>query len=373
MNSIQFIDLKAQAEKIGPDIKRAMDRVFAHGKFIMGPEVYLLEKQLAEFIGAAYAVSCSSGTDGLLLSLMALGIGRGDAVFTTPFTFAATAEAISITGAEPVFVDVQPDTFNMDPRKLEGTIGKIEKEGRLNPRAVIPVDIFGLPADYVSINAIAQKYHLPVIEDGAQSFGAKWNGKFACNLTRIGVTSFFPAKPLGCYGDGGAVFTSDEALRDRLISLRVHGQGEDKYENIRLGINGRLDTLQAAILLEKIKIFNWEMEQRRSLAGCYRKSLAERVVCQHIPDGYESAWAQFSFVSDRRDAIIEKLKGKSIPTAIYYPNPLHLQKAFSFLGYAKGAFPVSEALSRTILSVPFHPYLSLETAETISHIILSVL
>jgi len=378
MKPLEFVDLKAQLRLIGDDIKRSIDRVIAHGKFIMGPEVYELEEQLAEFTGAKYAISCSSGTDALLMALLAIGVGPGDAVFTSSFTFIATAEVIALLGAVPVFVDIKQDTFNIDPVKLEQAIENLDEKKyhnhiHLTPKCVIPVDIFGLPAEYKAINKIAKKYNLIIIEDAAQSFGAQAGDKMACNFTDVSATSFFPAKPLGCYGDGGAIFTNDSDLNEKLISIRAHGKGQYKYDNVRTGINGRMDTIQAAILIQKLKIFKDELKKRAIAARKYRKRLKGLVQFQKILDNYTSAWAQFSFLSMDRNKIMAKLETKKIPHAIYYPKPLHLQAAFSMLKYKKGDFPIAEMVSNTILSIPMHPYLSDEHIEFISKTIVSAL
>lgn len=360
MEKIEFVDLKSQSEIIGDTILNAINGVISHGRFIMGPEIEALETKLADYTNAKYCITCSSGTDALLMALMTLGIGPGDAVFTTPFTFIATAEVVSLLGATPVFVDIEKDTFNIDPVLLEQAIEKVIKKetGRLNPKCIIPVDIFGLPADYQRINKIADKFDLMVIEDAAQSLGSSMGQQRAGNLADIAATSFFPAKPLGCYGDGGAVFTNDKDYFEKLISIRVHGKGSHKYDNARIGINGRLDTLQAAVLIEKLNIFQSEIEKRNNIAKIYATELADLVQVQKIPHGYSSAWAQFSFLSDKREKIIQVLKQRSIPHAIYYPKPLHLQPAFLCLDYKIGDFIVAETVSTNILSIPMHPYLA---------------
>lgn len=372
MNKIEFVDLKAHTSIIGEDIRSAIDGVLAHGRFIMGPEIYELEETLAQYTGSKHVITCSSGTDALLMVLMAFGVGPGDIVFTSPFTFIATAEVISLLGAVPVFVDIDKDTFNIDPFKLEQAIKKNNKNNTmgLTPRCIIPVDIFGLPAEYEKINKIADKYNLFVVEDAAQSLGAKVGDNMACNLTHAGTTSFFPAKPLGCYGDGGAIFTNDSDLKDKLISIRVHGKGQHKYDNVRLGINGRLDTLQAAVLIQKMRIFKEEIKKRAIIALKYREKLSGLVQFQKIPDKFASAWAQFSFLSKDRSRIIEKFEINKIPHAIYYPKPLHLQGTFSMLRYKKGDFPVSEEISDTILSIPMHPYITDEQIEIITGVII---
>ena len=369
---IEFIDLKAQASALGDDIKQAMDKVLSHGRFIMGPEVYELEKKLSDFTGAKHVISCASGTDALLMALMAMGIGPGHAVFTSPFTFIATAEVICLLGAVPVFADIDENTFNLDPEKFEKAIEDFHKNPRhrgLAPKCVIPVDIFGLPADYKAINEIAHHYGLKVIEDGAQSLGSRSGEKMAGNLADMAATSFFPAKPLGCYGDGGAIFTNDESLNEKLVSIRVHGMGRHKYENIRIGINGRLDTLQAAILISKLKIFEFELKKKETIALKYRERLDGLVRFQKIPDNCMSAWAQFSFLCRDRNSLISKLDSQKIPSAVYYPKPLHLQPAFSMLNCKKGDFPVAEAVSDTILSIPMHPYLLDEEIDYITETI----
>ncbi|MBN1983892.1 MAG: DegT/DnrJ/EryC1/StrS aminotransferase family protein [Chitinivibrionales bacterium] len=362
---MQFIDLKAQYKRIDQSIQKRINTVLDHGSFIMGPEIKELEQKLAAFTGAHYCFSCSSGTDALLLALMAYKIGPGDAVLTSPFTFIATAEVIALLGATPVYVDIDPKTFNIDPEKLRTTLQSLKKGTKpssksplgLKPKAIIPVDIFGLPANYDPINQIAKEFNCVVIEDAAQSFGGSYHGKMVCNLSEIACTSFFPAKPLGCYGDGGAVFTNNKEIANLIESLRVHGKGSDKYDNIRIGINGRLDTIQAAILLSKLEIFPEEIELRQDVAQRYTRKLSEVVQTPLIPEGYISAWAQYSILTEKRQPLMNKLKEKNIPTMIYYPKPLHLQTAFAYLGYEKGSMPVSEKISDTIFSLPMHPYL----------------
>jgi UDP-2-acetamido-2-deoxy-ribo-hexuluronate aminotransferase len=362
---MEFIDLKKQYERIKPRIHDRINEVLRHGKFIMGPEVAELEKQLASFVGCKCCVSCANGTDALLLSLMAHDIGPGDAVFTTPFTFIATAEVICLLGATPIFVDIDPDTYNIDPENLGKVIEETKrKTGRragstknLIPKGIIPVDLFGLPADYDRINQIAKQHGLFVLEDAAQSLGGSYKGKRVGNLADIAAISFFPAKPLGAYGDGGAIFTNNESMADRLRSLREHGKGSHKYDNVRIGINGRLDTLQAAILLSKLEIFDSEIKERQEVAARYTSAFREIAKVPHIPDGLLSAWAQYSLVTDKRESYLSKLKELGIPTAIYYPRPLHLQTAFSHLGYQQGDFQVAESMSERIFSLPMYPYL----------------
>jgi UDP-2-acetamido-2-deoxy-ribo-hexuluronate aminotransferase len=377
---MQFIDLKKQQERIREKIESGIKKVLDSGQYIMGPEIKELEKKLAEYVGVKHAIGCASGTDALLMALMAYEVGPGDAVFTTPFTFVATAEVISLLGATPVFVDIEPDTYNIDPAKLEMAIIAVEQGGNneyplsigadgLIPKGIIPVDLFGQAANYARINEIAEQHGLFVIEDACQSFGAEYNGKKACSLADIACTSFFPAKPLGCYGDGGMVFTDDDELAKKMISIRVHGSGSDKYDNVRLGINGRLDTLQAGILLAKFEIFPEEMELRQTVAKRYSGFLKGGVAVPFVSKGCKSAWAQYSILCNNRDELIDKLKAAGIPTAIYYPIPLHLQGAYKYLGYQKDSFPISEKIAGQIFSIPMHPYLTEQEQKTIASVI----
>jgi dTDP-4-amino-4,6-dideoxygalactose transaminase len=380
---MQFIDLAAQQARVREKIETGIQRVLNHGQYVMGPEIRELEEKLAAFCGTKHGLACASGTDALLLALMAHGVGPGDAVFTTPFTFIATAEVIALIGATPVFVDVLPDTFNMDPDGLNQAIrALLERDPRLHPlpedpspnslrpRGVIAVDLFGLPADYTRINAIASAHEFFVIEDAAQSFGALQNGGRACSLAGIGCTSFFPAKPLGCYGDGGACFTDDPQLQRLMDSIRVHGKGKDKYDNERVGINGRLDTLQAAILLAKFEIFPEEIELRNQVAARYTRLLEKSsVAVPRAPENHMSVWAQYSVLAKdgaHRDRLMDALKKEGIPTAVYYPKCLHRQTAFARLGYPEGAFPVSEDLASRVFSLPMHPYLAAEDQERVA-------
>ncbi|MCG2659186.1 MAG: DegT/DnrJ/EryC1/StrS aminotransferase family protein [Kiritimatiellae bacterium] len=366
---MQFIDLAAQQKRIRPQIEAAFKKILNHGQYILGPEIRELEEKLAAFTGAPYAVAVASGTDALLMPLMVENIGPGDAVFTSTFTFIATAEVIRLLGATPVFVDIDPETFNIDPQKLEGVIQRVCAEKKLTPRGIIPVDLFGQPADYPAIQAIADKYRLFVLEDAAQSFGASQKGKKAGALAAVAATSFFPAKPLGCYGDGGMIFSDDRNIYEQLLSIRVHGQGVDKYTNVRVGINGRMDSLQAAVLLAKMEIFAEEMQLRQEVAARYDRMLAGSVTVPKIRQGNISAWAQYSVLHPRRDEIIKKLRENSIPTAVYYPIPLHLQQAFADLGYRKNDFPVAEKIAGEIFSLPMHPYLEAKDQERICNII----
>jgi UDP-2-acetamido-2-deoxy-ribo-hexuluronate aminotransferase len=384
---MKFIDLSAQQKRIRNRLEENIATVLNHGQYIMGPEIQLLEENLSKYVGVHFAASCASGTDALLLALMAYNVGPGDVIFTTPFTFISTAEVIALLGALPVFVDIDPQTFNMDPAKLEQAIAAVNSNNSdrhplprsvdvepLNPRGIIAVDLFGLPADYVRLKAIAKNSRLFIIEDAAQSFGAEFHKKKACALTEIGCTSFFPAKPLGCYGDGGMCFTDDQKLFDIMKSLRIHGKGTDKYDNVRTGINGRMDTLQAAILLAKFEIFPEEVRLRQTIAGRYRELFLnlDSITVPEVPEGVESAWAQYSILArdrNHRSQLQAKLKDADIPTAVYYPTPLHLQTAYQFLGYKKNDFPISEDHSQRIFSLPMHPYLSLAEQEHIAHTI----
>ena len=368
---IPFIDLKHQYKRIESNVLAGIARVLESGHYILGEEVATLEKQLAEYAGTKYALACSSGTDALLMALMALEIGPGDAVFTTPFTFFATPESIALVGATPVFSDIDEKTFNMDPVKLEAAIEQVIKEGKLKPKAIMPVDLFGQAANYKEINAIAAKYGLPVIEDACQGFGAVCPcGKKAPALGTIGCTSFFPAKPLGCYGDGGAVFTDDDELYKKLYSILVHGRSaEDKYDNVRLGLNARCDTIQAAILIEKLKLFPEEVELRQTVAANYMEALDGLVTLPTILPGYTSVWAQFCPRHKDYPAIQEALKAEGIPSARYYPIPMHLLGAMKYLGYKKGDFPVTEACANDIFALPMHPYLDKETIQKIAAVI----
>jgi dTDP-4-amino-4,6-dideoxygalactose transaminase len=365
-NSIPFIDLAAQRRRLGERVEQALGRVLAHGQYIMGPEVGALEKQLAAFCGARHALSCSSGTDALILALLAKGIGRGDAVICPSFTFAATAEAVALLGATPVFADILPDTFNLDPAGLEPALAAAKREG-LTPRALIVVDLFGQPADYARLEPLLARHGLWLLADGAQSFGATYRGRRVGAIGLIAATSFFPAKPLGCYGDGGAVFTDDDALADAMRSLRIHGQGTDKYDNVRIGINGRLDTFQAAVLLEKLALFDEEIAARQRIARRYNELLAPVAVVPRLMEGATSVWAQYTLrlKAGTRDAVAARLKEDGVPTAIYYPKPLHQQTAYRHFPVAGGKLPVSEQVAQEVLSLPMHPYLDEATQDRI--------
>lgn len=365
---MQFVDLHRQYANIETEMRTRVEAVLAHKQFIMGPEVLELEQRLSEYTGAKHALACSSGTDALVIALMALGVKRTDAVFVPSFTFFATAEAVSLAGAMPVFVDSDPNTMNISPDALELAIKKTRAEGWLKPRGVIPVDLFGLPVDYARIREIAQKYELFILEDAAQSFGAQYRGVKAGNLGDVAATSFFPAKPLGCYGDGGAIFTDDDALASRMASLREHGKGTDRYDNARVGMNGRLDTLQAAVLLAKLSVLDSELEGRRHIAQAYTQALSGALFTPVEPEGCSCCWAQYTLRArdvHQRDAIVLSLRQQGIPVMIYYPVPIHLSGAYAQLGYIKGDLPACEALSETVLSIPIHPYLTSEEVERI--------
>ena len=356
---MQFIDLSSQQKLIRKKLERRIKKVLDHGKYIMGPEVFELEDKLADYVGTKYCITCSSGTDALLISLMAMGIRTGDAVLTTPFTYIATAEVISLLGAKPIFVDIYPNTFNMNPECIPKAISNA-KAKNLIPKAVIPVDLFGLPARHRLIKQVAKKYDLFILEDVAQGFGSEIRGQKAGTFGHAAATSFFPAKPLGCYGDGGAIFTNDDELSSLMKSIRVHGSGSDKYDNLRIGINGRLDTFQAAILLEKLKIFDDEIILRNNIVEYYKVNIHGNITKPQVPEGYLSSWAQYSLVAQsgkKRDEYMRILNDNKIPSMIYYRIPLHLQKAFQDLGYQKGDFPIAEKTAGHIFSIPMHPYL----------------
>jgi len=355
---IPFIDVAAQRRRLGGSIDDAVARVLAHCQFIQGPEVRALEVDLAAFCGARHVIACSSGTDALLLILMAWEIGPGDAVICPTFTFHATAEMVVLLGATPVLADVQPDTFNIDPESLQRAVATAKRLG-LKPRAVIPVDLFGLPAEHDAIASIAGEHGLAVLDDAAQSFGASYRGRKLGSLATATATSFFPAKPLGCYGDGGAVFTDDDALAARIKSLRVHGEGVDKYDPVRIGINGRLDTIQAAVLIEKLKIFPEEIAARDKIAARYSAALADVATVPRVGNESTSVWAQYTIrlAPGQRDALATALKAQGIPTAIYYAKPLHRQQAYSGCPTADGGVPVSDRLAEEVISLPMHAYL----------------
>lgn len=351
---MQFIDLSAQQKRIRDKIEARINQVLDHGQYIMGPEVRELEDKLAAFVGVKHCISCSSGTDALLIALMSLDVGPGDEVITVPYTWISTAEVIALLHAKTVFVDIQPDTFNMDPDKLEAAI-------TLHTRAIMPVGLYGQCADMTRINAIAQKHNIPVIEDAAQSFGAAHYDKKSCGLSTIGCTSFFPSKPLGCYGDGGAVLTDDDGLAGKIAQIRVHGQ-KVKHQHPLVGINGRLDTIQAAILLEKMAIFPEECGLRWEVGQRYNQLLSDvsRIRTPVIAEGNDSVYAQYTILTEDRDTVSNMLKAGGSPSVAYYAVPLHLQEAFADLGHKSGDFPVAEKVSAQCLSLPMHPYLTAE-------------
>lgn len=364
---IEFVDLAAQQARIKDELDARIQAVLAHGKYIMGPEVSEFEQKLCEFTGAQHCITCASGTDALLMALLAIDAGPGDAVFVPSFTFVATAEPVALIGATPVFVDVDPDYFLIDPTLLHGAVDEAQKRG-LNPKAIIPVDLYGQPADYDTINQVAQSHGMTVIADAAQSFGGEANGRKVGTMASITTTSFFPAKPLGCYGDGGALFTNDNQTADRLRSLRVHGKGRDKYDNVRIGINGRLDTLQAAILLAKLDIFPDELEARNQVAVRYTDLLSESVKTPSVRERAVSAWAQYTVQVGDRTAYQQRLEASGIPSVTYYPIPLHRQTAYEHYPHFPISLDVSDSLSDTVISIPMHPYLTEEVIVCVTDV-----
>lgn len=366
---MQFIDLETQYKRIKEKVDGRVISAISEGKYIMGPDVISLEERLAAYVGRKHCISCSNGTDALLMPLLAYGIGEGDAVFAPDFTFFATAEVIAAAGATPIFVDIDKDTFNMDAIELEKAIVKVLEEGRLVPRMVIPVDLFGQTADYKAIDIVAKKYNLLVMEDGAQGFGGTLDGKKACYFGDVSTTSFFPAKPLGCYGDGGAIFCDDDELASKLRSLRVHGHGADKYDNVRIGMNARLDTVQAAVLHCKLDIFDDELVTRNHAAKMYGELLKDVAETPVVPSGMMSSWAQYTIKlesEEKRNKVAELMKQMGVPTMVYYSKPMHLQTAFQYLGLKEGDFPISEDACKRVLSIPMHPYLDEETIKTVT-------
>lgn len=363
---IPFIDVAAQRRRLGKSIDEATTRVLNHCQFLMGPEVAQFETELAAFCGAKHALSCSSGTDALVMTLMAKGIGRGDAVFCPTFTFCATAEAAALIGATPVFVDVDGGTFNIDVTSLKSAVAIAKAKG-LKPAAVIPVDLFGLPADHDAVAEIANAEKLFILDDAAQGFGGTYKGRAVGTFGHATATSFFPAKPLGCYGDGGAVLTDDDELLAVLKSVRVHGGGSDKYDNVRLGLTARLDTIQAAVLIEKLKIFRDEIETRNQVAARYNQALKDVATVPVVPEGYVSVWAQYTIrlAPGRRDALARALQAEGIPTAIYYAKPLHKQTAYRHFPVPEAGLPVSERLADEVISLPMHAYLDESTQDRI--------
>lgn len=362
---MEFIDLGAQYKYLKNEIDTAVMKVLRTGNYIMGEQVHQLEDELANFVNVKHAITCANGTDALTLALMALNVQKGDAVFCPTFTFFATAETIAFENATPVFVDSDENTFNLCPIDLEKKIEQVISEGKLKPKAIIAVDLFGLPADYDAIKEIAARYGLRIIEDAAQGFGGSLHGKKAGYFGDISTTSFFPAKPLGCYGDGGAIFTNNDEYAALIKSLRVHGKGKDKYDNINIGMNSRLDTIQAAILLEKLKVFPQELDARDKLARAYTKALQGKHKTPFVPNGYFSSWAQYTIQAADRGALMARCREAGVPTMVYYTTCLHLQTAFEYLGFKEGSFPVAEKLSKTVLSLPMHPYMQQGAFEKI--------
>jgi len=364
---VQFIDLAAQQARIREQIYARIARVLSHGEYIMGPEVSELEASLSAFCGARHCLSCANGTDALLLALLALGVGEGDAVLVPSFTFAATAEVVPFTGATPVFVDVDLESYAMDPQSLKRSMSHARRQG-LRPAVVVPVDLFGLPADYDTIADVAWNDGAKIVGDSAQAYGAVYKGRMTGTLADITTTSFFPAKPLGCYGDGGAVFTEDDYLAAAIDSYRIHGKGREKYDNARLGMNSRLDTIQAAILLEKLLIYGDEIHKRQEVAARYTASLASHFQTPVVPKGCRSVWAQYTVRAEdaeARDAARTRLSEVRVPSAIYYPLPLHRQKAYRGFPADPQGLPNSERAAQTVFSLPMHPYLDARTQERI--------
>ena len=357
---MQFIDLKAQQKLIRENIDLRIKKILDHGKYIMGPEIHELEERLANYVNVKHCISCSSGTDALLIPLLAMDIGPDHAVITTPFTYIATAEVIALVGATPIFCDIYDQTFNINPEGLQKALD-LALSKNLKPKAIMPVDLFGLPARYRLIEKFAKENDLLIIEDAAQGFGGRINEKPAGSFGDVAGTSFFPAKPLGCYGDGGAIFTNNDELATKMKSIRVHGGGKDKYENVRIGINGRLDTIQAAVLLEKIEIFDKELISRNNAAKYYTQNINKMFIPPHIPEKYLSSWAQYSILIPdhiNRQDVIKKLNDRGIPSMVYYKLPVHIQEGYKKYNYKLGDFPISEKTSEKILSLPMHPYLS---------------
>jgi dTDP-4-amino-4,6-dideoxygalactose transaminase len=374
---IPFIDLQAQRARLGQPLEDAILKVVRSGAYIMGPEIGELERQLSAFGQAPYALSCGSGTEALVLPLMAWGIGPGDAVFCPSFTFAATAEAMPLVGASPVFVDIDPKTYNLDPESLDAAIAAVKAEGKLTPRAVIAVDLFGGPADYPAIAAVCARHGLKLISDSAQGFGCTLDGQHPIHWADVTTTSFFPAKPLGCYGDGGAVLSKDEGFHDLLVSLRVHGQAvksdivgktfehDPKYLNVRIGMNSRMDTIQAAVLLEKLKIFEDEIAARNRVADRYAQGLGDLVKTPTVQQGGVSVWAQYTIEVEGRDELGPYLREQGVPTAVYYPIPIHKQGVYSHYPVAPGGLPVTQAKAGQVISLPMHPYLKEDDQDLI--------
>ncbi|MDC1068926.1 DegT/DnrJ/EryC1/StrS aminotransferase family protein [Candidatus Kapabacteria bacterium] len=360
---MQFIDLKSQYKQIEENVKLAVNKVLDHGMYVGGPEITELEEKLADYCGSKYALACSSGTDALLIPMLAMGLRKGDAVFCPSFTFVATAEVSAMLGIKPVFVDIDLETFNMSPQHLEESIKYVIEKTDLNPKLVMPVDLFGLPANYDEIQKIADKYNLKILEDAAQGFGGKIGKKVAGSFGQAAGTSFYPAKPLGAYGDAGACFTDSEELIEIFRSIRVHGMGGERYDNIRIGINGRMSTIQAAILLEKFKIFDNEIKQRNIVASRYNKLLAGKIKTPKVNDNYTSTWAQYTVIAEsneHRTSLMDKLKSNGVPVAVFYPKPCHQQTAYKNYCHIASKLENSEYAAERVFSLPMHPYLEEE-------------
>ena len=370
---MEFRDLKTQYQTYKSEIDHAIQNVLTNANFIGGNEVKELEQQLSEYVGVKHCITCANGTEAMTLVLMAWGVKEGDAIFLPDFTFFSTGEVVSFNGATPIFVDVDRDTFNLDVAKLEEAIIKTSEEGKLTPKVIIPVDLFGLPANYPEIQKVADKYDLSVLEDGAQGFGGVIEGKRACSFGNAATTSFFPAKPLGCYGDGGAIFTNDDKLADLLNSLKVHGKGSNKYDNVRIGVNSRLDTIQAAILKVKLEAFiKHEVVDVNRVARFYNEKLKGVVKTPFIPEGFSSSFAQYTIKlnsNEERNNLQAKLKEENIPSMIYYMKPMHEQEAFSDLEYDHKEFQITNELSETVLSLPMHPYLTEQEINQVCSVI----
>lgn len=366
---MEFIDLHAQYLQLKDEINANIQKVLDHGKYIMGPEVFELEDQLADYVGVQHCITCANGTDALQMVLMAWDIKAGDAVFVPSFTFMSTAEVVSLQGATPVFTDIDIKTFNMSVESLEKQIKKVLAEGKLAPKAIIPVDLFGQPADYDKIMKLAKKYNLLVLEDAAQGFGGSIEGMKACSFGDAATTSFFPAKPLGCYGDGGAIFTDNDELAELLKSIRIHGKGTEKYDNIRIGLNSRLDTIQAAILLPKLKAFKkYELQKRNEIAYRYTESLKDKYTTPFVLDNMQSSWAQYTLLlnnEEERNALQLKLKEHNIPSMIYYPKPLHLQTCYKDFGHSEGYLVNAEKASKCVLTLPMSPWIDRHDLEKV--------
>lgn len=367
--TMEFRDLKAQYNALKSELDTGISEVIAKANFISGKQVEELEKELADYVGVKHCITCANGTDALFLALMAWNIGAGDAVFVPDFTFFSSGEVVSFEGATPIFVDVEEDTFNMSPNSLQAAIEKVLREGKLTPKVVISVDLFGQPADYDKIIPIVKKYDLKLLEDGAQGFGGEIRGKRACSFGDIATTSFFPAKPLGCYGDGGAIFTDDDEIAELLFSLRVHGKGEDKYDNVRIGVNSRLDTIQAAILKVKLKAFaDYEIDNVNYVAERYTQTLTGIIKTPTVLEGFKSSWAQYTLLlenKEERSFLQEYLKQQGIPSMIYYRKPMHMQSAFGNVDCVKVDLSVTSSICDRVLSIPIHPYMQYEDQDKV--------